>query len=271
MAIVEERVKPDRSTKDAVKYPRMVHEWWKFFNARPELQAATLGLERVAAISCHGQHSAFAFLPAEAVFSHGLVVFPVASHAAFCAMQSRVHEMWARFFGSSIKDDLRYTPSDCFQTFPFPEDWETDAALEAAGEAYYDFRAALMVRNGEGLTKTYNRFHDPHERDPEVDHLRGLHDEMDRAVLHAYGWDDIPTGCEFILDYEVDEADSGRRKKPWRYRWPDDVRDEVLASLVELNAERAAAERRAGPAGTGRSRAGGGARSTAAVQSKGLF
>jgi hypothetical protein len=50
---------------------------------------------------------------------------------------------------------------DCFETFPFPESWETDPALEAAGRAYYDFRAALMVRNDEGLTKTYNRFHDP--------------------------------------------------------------------------------------------------------------
>ena len=52
-----------------------------------------------------------------------------------------------------MKDDLRYTPSDCFETFPFPEKWETDAALEAAGREYYEFRAALMVRNNEGLTK----------------------------------------------------------------------------------------------------------------------
>ena len=62
-----------------------------------------------------------------------------------------------------MKDDLRYTPSDCFETFPFPADFETDPALEAAGKEYYEFRAALMVRNNEGLTKTYNRFHDPDE------------------------------------------------------------------------------------------------------------
>ena len=62
-----------------------------------------------------------------------------------------------------MEDRLRYTPSDCFETFPFPESWETDAALEAAGREYYEFRAALMVRNNEGLTKTYNRFHDPDE------------------------------------------------------------------------------------------------------------
>ena len=65
---------------------------------------------------------------------------------------------------------------------------------------------------------------------------------MDRAVLDAHGWTDIPTDCEFLLDHEVDEEESGRRKKPWRYRWPDEVRDEVLARLLELNAQRAAEE-----------------------------
>ena len=72
---------------------------------------------------------------------------------------------------------------------------------------------------------------------------------MDRAVLDAYGWTDIPTDCEFLLDYEVDEDESSRKKKPWRYRWPDDVRDEVLARLLELNAQRAAKEALAGASG----------------------
>jgi len=70
---------------------------------------------------------------------------------------------------------------------------------------------------------------------------------MDRAVLDAYGWTDIHPTCEFLLDYEEDDDDaevsSGRRKKkPWRYRWSDDVRDEVLARLLELNAQRAKAQ-----------------------------
>ena len=66
------------------------------------------------------------------------------------------------------------------------------------------------------------------------------------AVLDAYGWTDIPTDCEFLLDYEIDEATWGRKKKPYRYRWPDTVCDEVLARLLALNAERAAAEARPG-------------------------
>ena len=103
-----------------------------------------------------------------------------------------------------------------------------------------------MVRKDEGMTRTYNRFHDPYEDDSEIEKLRELHAAMDRAVLDAYGWTDIPTDCDFLLDYEVDEATWGRKKKPYRYRWPDAVRDKVLARLLALNAERAAEEVRAG-------------------------
>ena len=70
------------------------------------------------------------------------------------------------------------------------------------GQEYYEFRAALMVKNNEGLTKTYNRFHDPNETSTEIKKLRDLHAAMDRAVLDAYGWTDLQPTCEFLLDYE---------------------------------------------------------------------
>ena len=242
-AIVERNVKSERINKDVNKYPRMVLNWWKFWNARTELAEAIEDLDRVLVISRVGQQGAIAFLPNRSVYSDSLIVFPFETYAAFCTLQARPHEIWVRFFGSSMKDDLRYTPSDCFETFPFPVNWDTSPALEAAGEAYYTFRAELMVRNGEGLTKTYNRFHDPDERDPEILHLRELHEKMDRAVLDAYGWTDIATDCEFLLDFEIDEEEYRRRKKPWRYRWPDEVRDMVLARLLSLNESRAEQER----------------------------
>jgi hypothetical protein len=61
---------------------------------------------------------------------------------------------------------------------------------------------------------------------------------------------DWPCGPESKVDYE-DEEDEGEetgstgrtRKKPWRYRWPDDFRDEVLARLLDLNQKRAEFER----------------------------
>ena len=240
LAIVEERVKPERLRG---KRETRRKRWWQFGDRQPALQTAIEGLERVLVISRVSQHATFAFLPNDTVYAETTIVFPFTTHAAFCALQSRPHEIWARFFASSLGDGLRYTPSDCFETFPFPERWETHPALEAAGKAYYDFRAALMVRNDEGMTRTYNRFHDPDEDGPDIAELRALHAAMDRAILDAYGWRDIAPDCEFLLDYAIDEEEWGRRKKPWRYRWPDATRDEVLARLLALNAERAEAER----------------------------
>ena len=243
LGIVEARVKPER-----MKVNRKVRRdrWWQFGDRQPALSSAIDGLERVLIISRVGQQAALTFLPPNMVYAESTIVFPFATYGAFCALQSRSHEIWARFFGSSMKDDLRYTPSDCFETFPFPDGWETRPSLEEAGKAYYEHRAALMVRNDEGMTRTYNRFHDPYENDPDISQLRNLHEAMDRAVLDAYGWTDIPTDCDFLLDYEIDEATWGRKKKPHRYRWPDPVRDDVLARLLALNAERAAEEARTG-------------------------
>ena len=248
MTVLDTKVKPDRITKDPQKYPRMVNEWWKLWNPRTELYSAITGLDRVIVLSRVTSNLALAFIPSQMVFADSLYVFPLNSFSAFCALQARAHEIWARFFGSSLEDRLRYTPSDCFETFPFPRDWETHPSLEAVGKTYYEFRAELMVSNNEGLTKTYNRFHDPLEDDSRILRLRELHTDMDRAVLDAYGWTDIPTECEFLLDYEIDEEEWGKKKKPWRYRWPDHVRDEVLGRLLELNAQRAAEEQRSGAA-----------------------
>jgi len=189
------------------------------------------------------------------------------------------------FLGSSMGTTQRYPPSDCFETFPFPENFETDARLEAVGKEYYEFRAALMVKNDEGLTKTYNRFHDPGEASAEIARLRELHAAMDRAVLDAYGWQDVQPVCGFALDWldldddeladtlasapddireRIESADyffsgaqsacrfqshikkDGKGKLPWRYRWPDDTRDDILARLLALNAQRAEIERLTG-------------------------
>ena len=243
MAIVGEKVRRDR---EAQNDPGAKEKWWQFIRPRPELHAAIAGLERVLVVCRHQPQWGTSFQSAASVFAESLIVFPLATYAAFSALQSRPHEIWARFFGSSMKDDLRYTPSDCFETFPFPNQWETHRALEAAGQTYYDLRAELMVKHHEGLTLTYNRFHDRNETDPDIQRLRKLHTAMDRAVLDAYGWADIPTDCKFLLDYEIDEETWGKKRKPYRYRWPEEVHNEVLARLLDLNRERYAEEVAAG-------------------------
>ncbi|MCD4653258.1 hypothetical protein K8T06_04925 [bacterium] len=241
--IVEEKVKPGRDHNKREIYRCY---WWQHGEKRAELWRAIQELDRVVVIARLQPQYCITFLPTGIVYSDALVVIANKTNAAFCALQSHPHEIWARFFGSTLEDRLRYTPSDCFETFPFPENWQTHPLLEQIGKEYYEFRAALMICNDEGLTKTYNRFHNPDERDHDILKLRELHAAMDRAVLDAYGWTDISTDCDFILDYEMDDDEAGsRRKKPWRYRWPDNVRDEVLARLLELNAIRAVQEKKA--------------------------
>ncbi|MBX6311925.1 MAG: hypothetical protein IRY99_03245 [Isosphaeraceae bacterium] len=258
MRIVEEKVRPERAKLGGNRDAEIRKErWWLWGRYTPALFDAICGLDRVLVTPQTSNVQGFAFVPSGQVYAHTLLVFPLRSWHAFCCLQSRFHQVWAAFLGPTMKDDLRYTPSDCFETFPFPKGFETNPVLEAAGQAYYDFRAALMIRNNEGLTKTYNRFHDPDERSADILRLRELHAAMDRAVLDAYGWTDLKPTCAFLLDYEEedDEAESEggrRRKKPWRYRWPDDFRDEVLARLLELNRQRAKEERLTGAAAGGR-------------------
>ncbi|MBW4599044.1 MAG: N-6 DNA methylase [Calothrix sp. FI2-JRJ7] len=243
MKIVEEKVKPER---DKLKRDAYRTRWWQYAEKQAALAKTIAPLKRVLVISRISNSYAFTFLPKGIVYNEKIVVFAFQNNAAFCLLQSRIHEIWTRFFSSSLKDDLQYTPSDCFQTFPFPDNWENNPALEAIGKKYYEYRAALMVRNNQGLTDTYNRFHDPDEYNPEIIKLRELHTAMDRAVLDAYGWTDISTDCDFLLDYEEEEDtenSSGRqKKKPWRHRWGEETHDEVLARLLDLNQQRAEAE-----------------------------
>lgn len=228
LEIVRKKVYPIRR-----RLKRKVYRdhWWHYGEKQPALYSAIRGLNRVLAISRVGQHGSFVFIPRRMVYAESLVLFPFDSYAAFCALQARPHEIWTRHFGSSLKNDLRYTPSDCFRTFPFSEDWQSRFELETAGRKYYEFRARLMERNREGLTKTYNRFHDYYENEPDFERLRTLHDRMDRAVLDAYGWTGIAPACDFRDDSQYQGT-----KSRSRYRWSDEVQKEVLGKLIDLNA-----------------------------------
>lgn len=244
LTVVEQKVKPDRmklrNTSDGIK---LKQNWWQYGRTRPELYSKIKKLPQCLANSLVSKHLSFSFMPTNIIFSQKLSVFPLYKYCHFAILQSRIHEVFARFFSSTMKDDLSYSPSSCFETFPAPIEWDAEhEELEEAGRAYYEYRAGLMVARDEGLTKTYNRFHDPEESSEDIVELRRLHQAMDEAVLRAYGWDDLKLECEFLLDYEEDEEDeegTSRKKKPYRLRWPEALHDEVLARLVELNAQRA--------------------------------
>jgi hypothetical protein len=247
--VVERKVRPERAklgnNGDAV---RRKNFWWKWGRYTPALFDAMCERSETFVICQTSKYLSIARTPANLIFSHKIVVIASTDFALFNLLQSRLHELWMQFFGSSLEDRPVYTPSDCFETFPFPVGWETDASLKAVGREYYEHRAALMVLHDEGLTTIYNRFHDSAEIDAGVLRLRELHAALDRAVLSAYGWTDLPTTCEFIADYMDVGPDGEPIEKSIRYRWPDTVRDEVLARLLKLNAERAEQERLAGVA-----------------------
>jgi hypothetical protein len=243
LKIVEERVKPERLQQAKIVNPA---RWWMFARPATDLTAATKGLSTITVCSRISQHLAITRVSNGRVLSENCVVFGTDSFDEFCILQSRPHEVWSRFMASSLEDRLLYTPGDCFETFPFPSEFESGTTLEETGRAYFEFRAGLMIRNDEGLTDTYNRFHRPDDRSPEILELRRLHGEMDRAVLDGYGWGDISSSCEFFPEFDdEDDEDEGSRGtrtkvKKYRFRWSDETNDEVLARLLALNAERAA-------------------------------
>jgi hypothetical protein len=280
MGIVKQKVKGTRGSHSTAP-------WWQFERPRGELYAAIAGCDRVLAANAGASpYFATTSLLANAVYANSLNIFALSGFQWAGCLESLIHIGWAYMNCSTMKDDLRYTPTTAFETFPFPTALidstataptheSTRQSLETIGERYHQFRAELMVLNNEGLTSTYNRFHDPAETSSGLLELRRLHGEMDQAVLNAYGWSDVPTACGFGLDYLDSEEDAqlpddlqeridsgelffwdagdaldfqgqlqaygaitGRRKLPWRYRWPDAVRDDVLARLLALNAER---------------------------------
>ena len=240
MKIVRAKVKPERDpqNRDALR-----ERWWQYAEKRPGLYAAIAGKSSVLGIACGATaHVVFGVLSTTIVYSHALAIFAMEERGGLCCLQSRVHEVWARLLASTMKDDLRYTPSDCFETFPFPADYSSSAALDAAGSVYLEHRTKTMKstmgadpKKWRGLTKTYNDFHDPACKRREIQTLRDLHHALDVAVLRAYGWDDLADAAapEFI------EIHPGDPKTKLRLRWPDGFRDEVLSRLLALNDSRA--------------------------------
>ena len=186
MSVVRRKVKPERDKLGTSAADRL-HKagWWLFAGAKPDLYTTISILPHVLAIPRVSPYLNVAILQVGTVFSDQLVVVAFANLAPLGVLQSRIHQIWARFFSSSMKDDLRYAPSDCFETFPFPPGFELSPQLESAGQTYHDHRAALMVARNEGMTKTYNRFHDPTETAEDIQRLRELHAGMDRAVLEV--------------------------------------------------------------------------------------
>ena len=228
---IRTHVRPERLTKDADKYPRMVHEWWKFWNSRPGLRRAIADLDEVLVIARVSKTVMPVRVPTGQVASEACVVFATDSGADQAVLSSSLHQLWAVMYGSSMRADVRYTPSDVFETFPRPE---PTPELESTGRTLDTQRREIMLRRDLGLTKLYNLVNDPEAvGDPDVDQMRELHVQVDQAVAAAYGWSDVELGHGFHMYRQVR-----------RWTISPAVRVELMDRLLEENLRRAEQERK---------------------------
>jgi hypothetical protein len=255
-ARLETLIKPEREKRGTPD------KWWQFWRPRIELHDAIRGSARCFGAARVTKYLNFSVLPTGYVFLDTIYVFATDRWDLYSVVQSSVHEVWARKYSGALKQDLRYSPSDCFATFAFParQWWTPSPALAVQGESYHEHRRALMRQLWLGLTKLYNLFHasdltpalvakvskkpvDEAEAGYQgILDLRRLHRELDEAVRDAYGWSDLDLGHDF---HEVETLPENDRV---RYTISPEARKEVLRRLLALNHERAAAEKEKTPA-----------------------
>lgn len=207
---IKEHVKP-RRTKNARR--AYAEKWWNHGEPRPEMRQALAKLSRYLATPILTKHRFFVWLTPEILPDHQLIVFAREDDYFFGVLHSRVHEIWARTKGTQLEDRPRYTPTTCFETFPFPYTSEAQrrAIADAARELDHLRNGWLHPEPAEGLpvpekelkkrtlTNLYNQ---------RPTWLANAHAALDAAVLAAYGWDE-----------QLEDA-------------------EILARLLELNLER---------------------------------
>jgi len=222
-----ERAKPER---DQNRNPIFRRFWWVIGHPRPQFRTATHGLQRYIVTVETAKHRVFAFLPANVVPDSTLVTFALDDALHLGLLSSSVHVAWALASGGTLEDRPRYNKTTCFEKFPFP-DADTGLTLELAArirglaERIDAHRKARQLAHARlPLTGMYNVL-EALRADQPLDEagrsinemgligvLRSLHDELDAAVLQAYGWGDL--------------------------NLPADT-DELLVRLVELNQRRA--------------------------------
>lgn len=229
-AHLKESVYPERMQKDGTKYPRMVDEWWKFWHGRQGLFTAIHDNQVAHVLACARvtKYISIVRIPSEWVCSDKVIVFVMDQWPDFMLLQSSFHDVWARNEGSARGDTFNYVVKSCFLTFARPR---SVAGTSTLGADYYSHRKSTMLNRREGLTKTYNRFHDPEESASDIQKLRDLHVEMDQAVAAAYGWTDLKLGHDF---HET--------KQGLRFTISESARRDVLQRLLKLNHERYAEE-----------------------------
>ena len=219
--IIEDNVKPERLKKDAVKYPKMVEQWWQHWNSRPELYQMMSTINQVVVIPRVSKIQIPALVSSKQVISSALVVCPVESFGFFALISSWMHRSWSQWWGSGMQDRFRYSISDCFGTFPL---CKVNQVLDDLGEELDELQRVIAKNREIGLTQIYNLVNTASINDSDIDSLRGIHEKIDREVVRAFGFE-IEIG-----EYELAEFQGLLQWGP-----PSSQRIEILQLLLAEN------------------------------------
>ncbi|WP_334169943.1 Eco57I restriction-modification methylase domain-containing protein [Zoogloea sp.] len=245
--IVRRMVKPERDQlKGNATAEGRKKKWWLYgrdakalyhamgrgssFARHPDDWIEDIPLESVLAICRVTKFVAPAVCQPYQVFADRLVVFTDDNLGLFGLLCSSLHEVWVRKNAATHETRQTYTPSDAFETLPLPPGGVGSIAL--LSRAYADVRAAFCGQQSLGLTDFYNAFHDSQRQDASLVSLRTLLSDIDRALLAAYGWEDLSPEHGF---HEVSSLPANDRV---RFTISETARLEVLRRLSALNRQR---------------------------------
>jgi hypothetical protein len=141
---VKRTVKPMR---DEIRRERHKQQWWLYGESRQGMRLALAGLSRTLATPLVAKHHVMCWVDCSAIPSNLLVVIASQSDSVFGILQSRIHETWASAVGTQLREEesgSRYTPTTCFETFPFPIIHKDDPAIAAAAKDLNDLRNAWL-------------------------------------------------------------------------------------------------------------------------------
>ena len=249
---VVERVKPERDQNNRAFYRE---NWWLHGEPRSELRPALAGLSRFIATPVTAKHRFFVSLSSEILPDDALMVFATDSAFLLGVLSSAVHATWALVNGATLENRPRYIKTRCFETFPFPDvNPDLMARIRDLAEQLDAHRKRQQAQHADlTLTGMYNvleklKTGEVLNAKEKIIHehglaavLKTLHDELDRAVLDAYGWSDLAPLLEVVNGNAAPGAGSTLATRDDCKRALDDA---LLERLVALNAERAAEEQR---------------------------
>jgi hypothetical protein len=240
-----ERVKPERDQNNREIRRR---NWWLFGETNPKLRHQLAGLPRYIATVETAKHRVFQFLDADILPDNKLINIALDQAYDLGVLSSRLHIVWTVAQGSTLEDRPVYVKTRCFETFPFPDAAdELVARIRDLAEQLDAHRKRQQEQHPElTLTGMYNvleklRAGEPLNAKDQATHhqglvsiLRELHDELDRAVFAAYGWND--------LTHSLVGQPGATTPLPDRSATQLEAEEELLRRLVELNTQRAAEE-----------------------------